>query len=96
MLGLAMEEPGREIKHNAVHFPVDWEDAVIRIAGFGQGSSVPEESFTTEVTSHRAFDSAQRPGSTRGAPKPQEPTTAAGRQNALVLLLRNEVRGVPE
>lgn len=41
MFGLAMEEPWREIKHNAVHFPIDWEDVVTQTARFGQGSSVP-------------------------------------------------------
>lgn len=71
MLGLAMEEPWREIKHNAVHFPMDCEDVVIQTAGFGQGRSVPEKTLTAKVRSHWAFGSAQRPGSTRGAPKPQ-------------------------
>lgn len=49
MMGIAMEEPWRDIKHNAVHFPIDWEDVFIRTAGLGQGSSVPEETFTTKV-----------------------------------------------
>lgn len=71
MLGSATEEPWREIKHNAAHFPIEWEDVVIWTAGFGQGNSVPEETFTTDVRSHWAFDSAQRPGSAGGAPKPR-------------------------
>lgn len=71
MFVLATEEPRLEIEHSTAHFPTDWEDVVIRTAGFGQGSSVHEETFTTKVRSHWAFDSAQRPGSTRGAQKPQ-------------------------
>lgn len=89
-LGSAMEEPWREIKHNAVHFPIDWEDVVIHTASFGQGSSVPEETFTTKVRSHQAFDSAQRPGSTRA------PTTHKGSGEAKRPGCPAEVQGLPE
>ena len=42
-MGLAIEEPWREMKHSAVHFPIVWQDVVMWTAGFGWGNSVPGE-----------------------------------------------------